>query len=1272
VPIETGETLIEILIALAVISLTVVALLGGLVTAITSSAEHRSLATVDALLKSFAETAKYQIEEQPNPLFACGATVNPAPNGYLMLSTPNPSSGPVGTAVTIFGTGFTANSSAFAVTFPTAGGISATNVSGSSTSHGNATVSFTIPPTLATGSYPITVTSGSGANAISTTTPTAFQVMAGTASGSTSPLAGFTLGISSILNWDTSASPAQFDTKPGCLSDYGLQMLTLSATAPNNVGDTLSFVVSGAPSAQAPTITSAPTTTFTVGSAGAFTFTATGYPASVFSETGALPSGVSLDGAGLLYGTPAAFSGGDYPITVTASNGVSPNATQSFTLVVGQAPVITSAPNTAFTMGTAGSFAVAATGFPAPTFSETGALPSGVSFSASGVFSGTPAPGTLGTYGTPNPPITITATNGFAPNATQSFTLVVGQIPAINSAASTTFTVGSAGSFTVTTSVGYPAPTFSESGALPSGVTFSGAGVLSGTPAAGTGGTYSITITAANLVGTDTQSFTLTVRQASAITSASSTTFSVGSGGNFTVTTTGFPAPTITESGSLPSGVSFTGGTGTAKLSGTPAVGTGGTYTITLTATNTVSTANQTFTLTVNQAPAITSAASTTFTVGSSGSFTVTATGHPSPTFTETGALPSGVTLNGAGLLSGAPAAGTGGTYSITITASNGVGQNATQSFTLTVDQAPAITSAASTTFTVNKAGSFTVAATGYPAPTFSETGALPAGVTFSAAGVLSGTATGTGTYNITITASNGVSPNATQSFTLIVGQIPAITSAASTTFTVGSSGSFAVTATGYPAPTFTETGALPAGVSLSAAGVLSGTPAAFSNGTYNITITATNAVGTATQQFTLTVQRVATAFTTTVNGSSTSASISYGSTATLAESGLPAGATGTVTFASGSTTLCTITLPATSCTTSPTLPIGSYSGFSGVFTDTDGIYANSTSTNALSLNVSVAATVFSTTVNGSSTSATITHGSTATLAESGLPAGATGTVTFASGSTTLCTITLPATSCTTSPTLPAGTYSSFKGAFNDTDGHYANSSSTNALTLTVNVPHITFVQQNTLNVATSGRNVSSVGLTLSSVTAGDALVLVIADQSSNGAIVSSVSGGGVTWSKAASTGSTANGDAEIWYGLNSSGTSGSTTITVNLSQTTNVQIADVSEYSGVATSAALDKTTTNNASGTASNPAVSAGSITPVQTGELVISDAYLSNGTSTQPVPSNGFTSLTQSAGLSGNYKGYGAYLIDGSASTISTTWTGPGSGSYVWSSAVASFEP
>jgi hypothetical protein len=86
---------------------------------------------------------------------------------------------------------------------------------------------------------------------------------------------------------------------------------------------------------------------------------------------------------------------------------------------------------------------------------------------------------------------------------------------------------------------------------------------------------------------------------------------------------------------------------------------------------------------------------------------------------------------------------------------------------------APTITSASNTTFTVGRLGSFQVTATGDPAPTFSTTGPLPAGITLSSSGLLSGTPTANGVFNFTITASNGASPDATQSFTLTVNLAP-------------------------------------------------------------------------------------------------------------------------------------------------------------------------------------------------------------------------------------------------------------------------------------------------------------------------------------------------------------------------------------------------------------------------------------------------------------------------------------------------------------------
>jgi large repetitive protein len=173
-----------------------------------------------------------------------------------------------------------------------------------------------------------------------------------------------------------------------------------------------------------------------------------------------------------------------------------------------------------------------------------------------------------------------------------------------------------------------------------------------------------------------------------------STTFVSGNPGSFTVTATGSPTPSLTESGALPTGVTFADNdNGTATLSGTPAGGTDGTYPLTFTASNGVGTsATQNFTLTVNENAAFTSANNATFTEGTAGAFSVTTTGLPTPSLTESGTLPAGVTFadngNGTATLSGTPAAGTAGEYSLTFTASNGTGTPASQAFTLTVSSA--------------------------------------------------------------------------------------------------------------------------------------------------------------------------------------------------------------------------------------------------------------------------------------------------------------------------------------------------------------------------------------------------------------------------------------------------------------------------------------------------------------------------------------------------------------------------------------------------------
>jgi hypothetical protein len=447
---------------------------------------------------------------------------------------------------------------------------------------------------------------------------------------------------------------------------------------------------------EAPSITSLAAASFEAGVAGQFLVT-TGaeFPVPSITESGSLPAGVSFtdngNGTAQLSGTPAAGSGGTYPIIITAGNGVSPAATQSFTLTVDEAPSITSPASTTVGMRAPFDFTVTTTGIPTAAITESGALPSGVTFTDNGdgtaSLAGTAAAGTAGSY-----PITITASNGAGSPASQSFTLTVSSAasaPAITSDPADTETFGVPFSFTVTTT-GYPAPKITKSGALPSGVTFAdngdGTATISGTPAKSAVGAYTLTLTAKSSAGTVTQTFTLTITKAPVIKKIPTTTAHVGVALNLAITASGYTTPAITESGALPSGLSFTdNGNGTATITGTPAAGSGGSYPITITATNQLGTTSQTFTLNVDEAPAITSADTAAAVTGSAFSFQVTTTGFPAPKITKAGSLPKGVSFKAAtGTFTGTPKAGTSGSYPIAITATNSSGTT-TQNFTLTV-----------------------------------------------------------------------------------------------------------------------------------------------------------------------------------------------------------------------------------------------------------------------------------------------------------------------------------------------------------------------------------------------------------------------------------------------------------------------------------------------------------------------------------------------------------------------------------------------------------
>ncbi len=195
--------------------------------------------------------------------------------------------------------------------------------------------------------------------------------------------------------------------------DYGSTCLTLDVVS---VG--ISF-------------TSPNVTTFTVGVMESFMVTASGNPTPTISflhaQSDNLPSDVSFtpgNGTAMLSGLAESGYGGVYNLKFGATNGVTADVTQTFTLMVQEAPTITHTGSAAFEVGVSHSFTITTSSYPTPTISLSGSIPDGVEFTDNGdgtaSVSGTPGVGTEGDY-----PIIITASNGVLPNASQPYTLTV-------------------------------------------------------------------------------------------------------------------------------------------------------------------------------------------------------------------------------------------------------------------------------------------------------------------------------------------------------------------------------------------------------------------------------------------------------------------------------------------------------------------------------------------------------------------------------------------------------------------------------------------------------------------------------------------------------------------------------------------------------------------------------------------------------------------------------------------------------------------------------
>jgi hypothetical protein len=206
---------------------------------------------------------------------------------------------------------------------------------------------------------------------------------------------------------------------------------------------------------------------------------------------------------------------------------------------VASIPTITSGSATSFTEGSTGSFTITTAGTPPPSLAETGALPAGVTFTSNGngtaTLGGTPAYGSAGSY-----PITVTAANGGAADATSSFTLTVD--PAGSGFRILTLTVPGADAlvpYTATLSASGGNPSYKWSlvgGKLPTGLKLHSSGSITGKPRLGGTSTFTLQVidhktkTRASFVRTLT--YTLVVAQPVPSVAALKPATGSSSGGN--------------------------------------------------------------------------------------------------------------------------------------------------------------------------------------------------------------------------------------------------------------------------------------------------------------------------------------------------------------------------------------------------------------------------------------------------------------------------------------------------------------------------------------------------------------------------------------------------------------------------------------------------------------------------------------------------------------------------------------------------------------------
>ncbi len=473
------------------------------------------------------------------------------------------------------------------------------------------------------------------------------------------------------------------------------------------------------------------------------------------------------------------------------------------------------------------------------TWSVTPALPANLSFdTATGAITGTPTKAGTTTH-------TFTLRDSSAPSQTveQTLNLTIDPPLAITTTSLPNASISSSYNQPVATVGGIGALTFTlvpGTGTLPQNLSLNPTtGLISGTPIAPPG-SFPFTVRVADEGGQeDTQALSVQVTPTSPpqITSPSQLpSATAGQPYNQRVQATGgIGALTWTVSaGSLPAGLILepsgpTGGT----ISGTPTSGGPSNFTVRI--TDSVGQFDtQAFSISVTPL-SITTTSLPPGSIGQPYSQRLLATGAVG-TLTwnlvaGSGNLPAGLNLSPTtGVISGTPVLPA-DTSSFTVRAADAAGQVDTQALSITINlfNVPNITTGSLPGGTVDQEYNQTLQATGgIGLRTWTLSGSLPAGLTLSQDGIISGTPTNAETTNFTVTVTDAFNQSDAQNLSIAVSPAPLVI----TTTTLPAGGILQpynqqLQATGGTgARTWSiVAGAPPLGVDLNSAGVISGTP---------------------------------------------------------------------------------------------------------------------------------------------------------------------------------------------------------------------------------------------------------------------------------------------------------------------------------------------------------------------------------------------------------------------------------------------------------------